>query len=77
MINRVARNQTIKKIPHLAEQILHLPLPDVAGEVADVDRAAPAPAHPSPLTYQQSKKGRINQQISPRRLCVRICIYAT
>ena len=77
MINRVARNQTIKKIPHLLEQILHLPLPDVAGEVADVDRAAPAPAHPSPLTYQQSKKGRINQQNIPRRVRVRIRIYAT
>ena len=77
MINRVARNQTIKRIPHLVEQILHLPLPDVAGEVADVDRAAPVPAHPSPLTYQQSKKGRINQQISPRRVRVRIRIYAT
>jgi len=54
MINRVARNQTIKKIPHLVEQILHLPLPDVAGEVPDVDRAAPAPAHPSPTKLEGS-----------------------
>lgn len=63
--NRVARNRTVRKIPHLVEQILHLPLPDVAGEVPDVDRAAPAPAHPSPLTYPQSNNQSAKQP-SPR-----------
>ena len=38
----------------LVEEVLHLPLPDIPREVANIDRPAPAPAHPSPL---QPKKG--------------------
>jgi len=37
----------------LVEQILHLPLPDIPGEVPDVNSPAPAPAHPSLLRPEE------------------------
>jgi len=37
----------------LVEQILHLPLPDIPGEVPNINGPAPAPTHPSLLRPEE------------------------